>query len=133
MSAKSVRPASVSCSSAERRSFAVDLVLPDGDHLADLLLAGLVRAGALLLVEPALAGLELVARHLHARDDAVVVLALLLRDRDRQALDALQLDSFVKTSGADGIHVLVPIARRATYEQTYAFAERVARARRRRT
>ena len=33
----------------------------------------------------------------------------------------------MKTSGADGIHVLVPIARRATYEQTYAFAERVAR------
>ena len=33
----------------------------------------------------------------------------------------------MKTSGADGIHVLVPIARRATYEQTYAFAEAVAR------
>ena len=32
-----------------------------------------------------------------------------------------------KTSGADGIHVLVPIARRATFEQTYAFAERVSR------
>jgi bifunctional non-homologous end joining protein LigD len=32
-----------------------------------------------------------------------------------------------KTSGADGIHVLVPIARRATYEQTYTFAEAVAR------
>jgi uncharacterized protein len=41
--------------------------------------------------------------------------------------ERLELSSYVKTSGADGIHVLVPIARRATYERTYAFAERVAR------
>jgi bifunctional non-homologous end joining protein LigD len=33
----------------------------------------------------------------------------------------------VKTSGADGIHVLLPIARRATFEQTYEFAERLSR------
>ena len=46
----------------------------------------------------------------------------------RQALEELELRSYVKTSGADGIHVLVPIARRATYDQTYLFAERVARA-----
>jgi bifunctional non-homologous end joining protein LigD len=46
----------------------------------------------------------------------------------REELECLELDSYVKTSGADGIHVLVPIARRATYEQTYTFAERVARA-----
>ena len=45
----------------------------------------------------------------------------------REELEQLELESYVKTSGADGIHVLVPIARRATYEQTYAFAERVAR------
>jgi len=45
----------------------------------------------------------------------------------REELERLELDSYVKTSGADGIHVLVPIARRATYEQTYAFAEAVAR------
>ena len=45
----------------------------------------------------------------------------------REELERLELDSYVKTSGADGIHVLVPIARRATFEQTYAFAERVAR------
>ena len=45
----------------------------------------------------------------------------------REELERLELESYVKTSGADGIHVLVPIARRATYEQTYAFAERVAR------
>ena len=42
----------------------------------------------------------------------------------REELERLELDSYVKTSGADGIHVLVPIARRATYEQTYTFAER---------
>ena len=45
----------------------------------------------------------------------------------REELDRLSLESYVKTSGADGIHVLVPIARRATFEQAYAFAERVAR------
>jgi bifunctional non-homologous end joining protein LigD len=45
----------------------------------------------------------------------------------REELERLELGSYVKTSGADGIHVLVPIARRATYEQAYTFAERVAR------
>jgi DNA primase len=44
-----------------------------------------------------------------------------------QKVERLELESYVKTSGADGIHVVVPIARRATFEQTYAFAERVAR------
>jgi bifunctional non-homologous end joining protein LigD len=43
------------------------------------------------------------------------------------ALEELGLDSYVKTSGADGIHILVPIARRATYEDTYEFAERLSR------
>ncbi len=46
----------------------------------------------------------------------------------KQALDVLGLASFCKTSGADGIHVLVPIARRHTYEDTRRFAEIVARA-----
>ncbi|HZT17651.1 MAG TPA: non-homologous end-joining DNA ligase [Gaiellaceae bacterium] len=46
----------------------------------------------------------------------------------REALERLDLESHVKTSGADGIHVLVPIARRSTYEETYAFAEAVSRA-----
>jgi bifunctional non-homologous end joining protein LigD len=45
----------------------------------------------------------------------------------REELERLELESYAKTSGADGIHVLVPIARRATYEQTYEFAELVAR------
>ena len=46
----------------------------------------------------------------------------------REALDELDLRSYVKTSGASGIHVLVPIARRSTFAQTYEFAERVSRA-----
>ncbi len=46
----------------------------------------------------------------------------------REALERLELDSYVKTSGADGIHVLVPIARRSTYADTYEFAERLSRA-----
>jgi bifunctional non-homologous end joining protein LigD len=43
------------------------------------------------------------------------------------ALDELGLESFVKTSGADGIHILVPIARRSSYEETYEFAELLSR------
>jgi bifunctional non-homologous end joining protein LigD len=45
----------------------------------------------------------------------------------RGALEGLELESWVKTSGADGIHVLVPIARRSTYAETYEFAELVGR------
>jgi len=45
----------------------------------------------------------------------------------REALERLELRSYVKTSGADGIHVLVPITRRATYKETYDFAELVSR------
>jgi bifunctional non-homologous end joining protein LigD len=43
-------------------------------------------------------------------------------------LDGIGLRSFAKTSGADGMHVLVPIERRSTYEDTRGFAEIVARA-----
>jgi bifunctional non-homologous end joining protein LigD len=43
------------------------------------------------------------------------------------ALDSLGLASYVKTSGADGIHIIVPIARRSTYEETYEFAELLSR------
>jgi bifunctional non-homologous end joining protein LigD len=46
----------------------------------------------------------------------------------REALEELELRSYVKTSGADGIHVLVPITRRSTYGDTYELAERVSRA-----
>ena len=59
--------------------------------------------------------------------DGGFALAIRVAHLIREELDRVGLASYVKTSGADGIHVLVPIARRATYEQTYAFAERVAR------
>ena len=45
----------------------------------------------------------------------------------REKLDALGLRGYVKTSGSDGIHVLVPIARRWAFPETYAFAEAVSR------
>jgi bifunctional non-homologous end joining protein LigD len=41
----------------------------------------------------------------------------------KELLDTLGLRSYPKTSGADGIHVLVPIARRSSYEDTRRFAE----------
>jgi len=44
----------------------------------------------------------------------------------KQALDALGLVSFPKTSSADGMHVIVPIERRSTYAQTREFCEIVA-------
>jgi bifunctional non-homologous end joining protein LigD len=44
----------------------------------------------------------------------------------KEVLDALELSSCVKPSGADGMHVLVPIARRHTYDDTREFAEIVA-------
>ena len=44
----------------------------------------------------------------------------------KAALDALGLESFPKTSGADGIHVLVPVERRYGYDETREFAEIVA-------
>jgi bifunctional non-homologous end joining protein LigD len=43
------------------------------------------------------------------------------------ALAELGLDAYVKTSGADGIHVVVPIVRRSTFEDTYEFAELLSR------
>jgi bifunctional non-homologous end joining protein LigD len=52
----------------------------------------------------------------------VVQTALLVR----QALDALGLVSFAKTSSAEGIHVLVPVERRYTYAQTRELCEIVA-------
>jgi bifunctional non-homologous end joining protein LigD len=46
----------------------------------------------------------------------------------RESLESLELESHVKTSGADGIHVLVPIARRHGFDETYEFAELLSRA-----
>jgi bifunctional non-homologous end joining protein LigD len=45
----------------------------------------------------------------------------------KEVLDALDLEGFPKTSGSDGIHVLVPVERRYTYADTREFAEIVAR------
>jgi bifunctional non-homologous end joining protein LigD len=44
----------------------------------------------------------------------------------RALLEELGLSSYVKTSGADGVHVLVPIGRRSSYEVTRDFAVGVA-------
>ena len=54
---------------------------------------------------------------------ASVEVALLIRD----GLGELGLEGWPKTSGAGGMHVLVPIARRAGYDQTYEFAERLSK------
>src|SRR5581483_12120423 len=51
-----------------------------------------------------------------------VEVALILK----QLLDRLGLASFPKTSGGKGFHILVPIERRATYEDTRRFSELVA-------
>lgn len=48
----------------------------------------------------------------------VIEAALLVR----QTLDLLGLASYPKTSGSRGIHVLVPIARRHSYDETRSFA-----------
>jgi bifunctional non-homologous end joining protein LigD len=44
----------------------------------------------------------------------------------KELLDALTLESYPKTSGSEGIHVLVPVSRRHTYADTREFAEIVA-------
>ena len=44
----------------------------------------------------------------------------------KQMLDLLELESFPKTSGSEGIHILVPVARRHTYAQAREFSEIVA-------
>jgi len=44
----------------------------------------------------------------------------------KQLLDGLGLVSFPKTSGGKGFHVLVPLDRRSTYDDSRAFAELVA-------
>jgi len=45
----------------------------------------------------------------------------------RELLAELELPGYVKTSGADGIHVVAPITRRSTFKQTYDFAEKASR------
>jgi bifunctional non-homologous end joining protein LigD len=53
----------------------------------------------------------------------VVEVALLVKS----LLDGLGVEGCPKTSGADGMHVLVPIARRSTYAQAREFCEIIAR------
>ena len=45
----------------------------------------------------------------------------------REKLDELEVESFIKTSGATGIHIYVPIAEGYTYEQVRTFGEIIAR------
>jgi bifunctional non-homologous end joining protein LigD len=54
---------------------------------------------------------------------ASVEVALLIRE----GLGELGLEGWPKTSGAGGMHVLVPIARRSGYDETYEFAELLSR------
>jgi len=56
--------------------------------------------------------------------ESAIPVAHLVRD----ALEELDLRSYVKTSGAAGIHVLAPITRRYGFDETYEFAELVSRA-----
>jgi bifunctional non-homologous end joining protein LigD len=51
-----------------------------------------------------------------------IEVALILKD----LLDQLDLESFPKTSGGKGFHVLVPLDRRSTFEDSRSFAEIVA-------
>jgi bifunctional non-homologous end joining protein LigD len=44
----------------------------------------------------------------------------------RETLELLKLQSFPKTSGSEGIHILVPVARRHTFAETREFSEIVA-------
>jgi bifunctional non-homologous end joining protein LigD len=60
-------------------------------------------------------------------EDGAFALCIRVAHYVRGALEELGLESFVKTSGADGIHVVLPIARRSTYEETYEFAELLSR------
>ncbi len=60
-------------------------------------------------------------------EDGGYELAIEVAHLVRALLEELELPGYVKTSGADGIHVLAPIQRRAIFEDTYAFAEAAAR------
>ncbi len=44
----------------------------------------------------------------------------------KETLDLLELDAHAKTSGSEGIHILVPIARRHTFTETREFSEIIA-------
>jgi len=54
--------------------------------------------------------------------DKIVEAALWVRGR----LDRVELESYAKTTGGDGMHVFVPLEPRYTYEQVRSFAEALA-------
>jgi bifunctional non-homologous end joining protein LigD len=60
-------------------------------------------------------------------DPGGFALAIEVAQTVRELLEEVGLPGYVKTSGADGIHVLAPIQRRAGFEDTYAFAEAASR------
>jgi bifunctional non-homologous end joining protein LigD len=55
--------------------------------------------------------------------EKAAAVALLLKEK----LDALGLESYVKTSGKKGFHVLAPIAREYTFSETRAFVHQIGR------
>src|SRR5882762_8124685 len=55
--------------------------------------------------------------------ELAIEVALLIHE----LLEELELPGYVKTSGADGIHVVAPITRRSTFKQIYDFAEKASR------
>jgi bifunctional non-homologous end joining protein LigD len=59
--------------------------------------------------------------------DGGFTLAIEVAHLIRELLDDLDLPGYVKTSGADGIHVVAPITRRSSFDETYAFAEAASR------
>jgi DNA ligase D len=60
-------------------------------------------------------------------EDGAFALCIRVAHYLHAALEELGLASWVKTSGSDGIHIVVPIVRRSTFEDTYEFAERLSR------
>jgi bifunctional non-homologous end joining protein LigD len=60
-------------------------------------------------------------------EDGAFALCIRVAHYLRAALEELELESYVKTSGADGIHIVVPIVRRAGFDETYEFAELLSR------
>jgi len=58
--------------------------------------------------------------------DGGFTLAVRVAHLIRELLADVGLESYAKTSGADGVHVLAPITRRSSYEQTRSFSERAA-------
>lgn len=58
--------------------------------------------------------------------DGELRLAVRVAQLVRGVLEEVGLRGYVKTSGADGIHVLVPVTRRSTFDATREFADGVA-------